>query len=388
MLTLTRFIPQINALEAKLHSEPELSFREYGTTRLIDETLAALPGMVRVELGLETGTVWRLRGKGSGPAVGLRADIDAIRQTETLCRSDRSCRPGIMHACGHDVHTAALLGAAMLLSEMRDQLSGDVVFLFQPAEEVLRGAKHLVSKGLFEKVPFDMLFGLHNQPALPLGTVGIAEGPLMAGKDDFILDIHGKGGHGGLPDTCIDPIVAAAGVVNALQTVVSRNVSPLDAAVLSVCSIHGGTEENLVVEDVRLTGSLRTMRKEVRERALTRLHEIAETAAAAYGCSAKIQTERLTPSVCNSPRMTAIARRAAEAAFGKENIRTAAPCMGCEDFAVYGEHVPAFFYFLGSGRADGQSAPWHKSDFRAEPGTAAAGARLLAASALAAQGML
>jgi len=388
MLTLTHLIPLIDVLESKLHSEPELSFQEYDTTRLIDETLAALPGMVRVDMGLETGTVWRLKGAGRGPAVGLRADIDAIAQTETVCRSDRSCRAGIMHACGHDVHTAALLGAAMLLSEMREHLAGDVIFIFQPAEEVLRGAKDLVSKGLFEKAPFDMLFGLHNQPALPLGTVGIAEGPLMAGKDDFILDIHGKGGHGGLPDTCIDPIVAAAGVVNALQTVVSRNVSPLDAAVLSVCSIHGGTEENLVVEDVRLTGSLRTMRMEVRERALTRLREIAETTAAAYSCSTTIQTERLTPSLCNSPHMTAIAKRAAQAAFGAENIRTATPCMGCEDFSVYGEHVPAFFYFLGSGCADGQSAPWHKGDFRAEPGTASAGARLLAASVLTAQGIL
>ena len=388
MLNLTHLIPQINAIETKLHSEPELSFREYGTTRLIDETLTALPGTVRVELGLETGTVWRLKGAKEGPTVGLRADIDAIRQEECVCRSDRSRRAGIMHACGHDVHTAALLGAAMALSEMRERLAGDAVFIFQPAEEVLRGARHLVSKGLFEKAPFDMLFGLHNQPALPLGTVGITEGPLMAGKDDFILDIHGKGGHGGLPDTCIDPIVAAAGVVNALQTVVSRNVSPLDAAVLSVCSIHGGTEENLVVEDVRLTGSLRTMRKEVRERALQRLREIGETTAAAYGCSAKLQTERLTPSVINSREMTLLARKAAQAVFGAENIRSAVPCMGCEDFAVYGEHVPSFFYFLGSGRADGQSAPWHKSDFRAEPGTVIAGARLLAAGVLAAQGLL
>lgn len=384
----TRLVSEIQKIEAQLHAQPELSFEEHETTRLIEEVLMRLPGFSRVELGLTTGTVWRLTGMKAGPVVGLRADIDAIRQEEQVQRPDRSRHAGIMHACGHDVHTASLLGAAMALSEMRESLCGDVVFIFQPAEEILQGAKKLIARGLFEKAPLDMLFGLHNQPALPFGTVGIKEGPLMAGKDDFVLELHGKGGHGGMPESCTDPIVAACSLVNALQTVVSRNVSPLDAAVLSVCSIHGGTEENLIVDKVRLTGSLRTMREAVRSRALERLQAICETGAAAYECRAELRIVPLNGPVDNSNAMTAIAKRAATAACGIENLRAAQPSMGCEDFAAYAPYVPSFFYFLGSGEKEVDNPLWHKPDFRCAPGTAVMGAKLLTSSVLAAQGII
>lgn len=379
---------RIEALEAQLHAWPELSFAEYETTRCIAEAMGCLPGFAPVELGLDTGSVWRLQGGREGPVVGLRADIDAIRQTEQVERPDRSRQAGVMHACGHDVHAAGLLGAAMALSGMRERLRGDVVCIFQPAEEILQGAKKMINQGLFEKAPMDMLFGLHNQPALPLGMVGIKEGPLMAGKDDFVLEIQGKGGHGGLPESCVDPIVAACGVVNALQTVISRNISPLDAAVLSVCSIHGGTEENLIVDRVRLTGSLRTMGEQVRQRALERMQAICETGAAAYGCRATLTMIPLNGPVDNSPAMAALARQAAGAALGPKCICAAQPSMGCEDFAAYGAHVPSFFYFLGSGDPAGGSAPWHKADFRCAPGTAVLGAELLVNSVLSAQGLL
>lgn len=386
--TVRRFAQEIRTFEAATHAYPELSFAEFETTRRIEQVLAALPGMSRIDLGLPTGTVWRLHGAHVGATIGLRADIDAIAQEEQVDREDRSTREGIMHACGHDVHAAALLGAAMALSASRDKLHGDVIFIFQPAEELLQGARTVIQHGLFEKAPMDMFFGLHNQPALPLGTVGIWEGSLMAGKDDFILEIIGKGGHGGMPETCDDPIVAACGVVGALQTIVSRNINPLDAAVLSVCSFHGGTEENLIVDRVRLTGSLRTMQSTVRERALERLHTISEAGASAYGCHAELSVTRLTGSVNNSREMTALAKQAAAATVGFENLRTPTPSMGCEDFALYGEHVPSFFYFLGSGTSEGQSAPWHKPNFRCTDGTSLIGAELLANSVLAAQGIL
>lgn len=386
--TVARIAQDIRNIEAELHANPELSFSETGTTRLIERVLASLSGFSRIDLGLSTGTVWRLHGGHTGPTVGLRADIDAIAQQEQVARADRSVRDGIMHACGHDVHTASLLGAAMALSEQRDRLHGDVIFLFQPAEEILQGAKTLIDHGLFEKAPMDMLFGLHNLPALPSGTVGIREGALMAGKDDFILEIIGKGGHGGMPETCEDPIVAACGVVGALQTIVSRNVSPLDAAVLSVCSFHGGTEENLIVDRVRLTGSLRTMRQQVRERALERLRTISEAGAAVYGCRAELTVTPLNGPVTNGTEMTALARRAATVTVGEHNLRTPEPNMGCEDFAVYGSHVPSFFYFLGSGDPAGENAPWHKPNFRCAEGTSRIGAELLANSVLATQGCL
>jgi len=379
---------KIHHAEAELHAHPEPSFREYETTKRIDSLLSTLPGFSRMDLGLATGSVWRLQGAQKGITVGLRADIDAIAQQETVNRPDRSQHDGLMHACGHDVHTAGLLGAAMALSAISDRLCGDVIFLFQPAEEILQGAKHLVRQGLFEKAPMDVLFGLHNQPALPCGTVGIREGSLMAGKDDFVLEIIGKGGHGGLPESCTDPIVAACGVVGTLQTVVSRNVSPLDAAVLSVCSFHGGTEENLIVDRVRLTGSLRTMSPAVRERALERMQTISESGAAAYGCRAELTVTPLNGPVINSAAMTVIARRAAQATVGNANIRTPDPSMGCEDFAVYGEHVPSFFYFLGSGDPTRENAPWHKPDFQCAAETSLIGARLLTNSVLAAQNRL
>lgn len=388
--TLNGFAKDLEQIEAHLHARPELSFAERETTAYIVSHMEAL-GLERIELGMETGAVFRLRCKDKkGPTVGLRADIDAIRQQEAVERPDRSQNGGCMHACGHDVHTTGLLGAAMALCALRESLRGDVVFLFQPAEETLRGAKAMIGAGLFTKAPMDMLFGLHNLPGAPLGTVGVKEGPLMADKVDFVIEVYGRGGHGSTPEKCEDPLVAACALVGALQTVVSRNTAPMDAAVLSVCSIHGGTEENLIVDKIRMTGSLRTLSAAVRDRALARMREIVESGAAAYGCRAKLETEHICEGLCNGAQMEAIARRAADAARGAENIFTPTPSLGSEDFSAYGAHVPSFFYFLGSGEPEkaADNPPWHKPDFRCAPGTALASARLLTASVLTAQGIL
>lgn len=385
METLSAAVAErIAAIESDLHAHPERSFQERRTTALIERELVAL-GFAIIDLGLETGVVARFDTGKRGRTVGLRADIDAICQLEAVDRPDRSTIPGVMHACGHDVHASALLGAAMLLSENKAALSGDVVLIFQPAEEILAGSRALISHGLFEKAPLDVLFGLHNLPALPVGTAGVKEGPLMSGKDDFTLTVHGRGGHGGMPHKCVDPIVAAAAIVSALQTVVSRSIDPFDSAVVSVCSIHGGTPENLVVDTVTMTGSVRTLSPGARTTALKRIREIAQNTADAYGCTVELDFEEKALAVTNSPDMTMFARAAAIEAVGRENVLSPSPVLASEDFSFYGERVPSFFYFLGSGLPDVENAAWHSANFHAAPGTAECGARLYYESVIAAQ---
>lgn len=377
-------LARLAAMEARLHQYPETSLNERSTTGLIVSELVPL-GFSIVDLGLPTGVVARLAAGKRGKTVGLRADIDAICQNECADRPDKSRVQNVMHACGHDVHTSALLGAAMLLTENLDRLSGDVVLIFQPAEEILEGSRLLIEHGLFTKAPMDLLFGLHNLPSLPVGTVGVKGGPLMSGKDDFVLTVHGRGGHGGMPHKCVDPVVAACGIVSAMQTIVSRNVDPLDSAVVSVCSIHGGTPDNLVVDEVTLTGSVRTLTKSTRGVILERIAAIAQNGAAAYGCTAELAFSQKALTVDNSSAMTALATRAAVKAVGCENLRTPETVLASEDFSFYGEHVPSFFYFLGSGIAGRENAPWHSPSFQAAPETASVGARLYYESVLAAQ---
>lgn len=382
--SLTEYTERI---ASRLHRRPEVSFAEHETTQLIREELTAL-GIPAVGLGLDTGVVARLAARGDGAVVGLRADIDALPLTEAAGRPDRSENAGVMHACGHDVHAAALLGAARLLSACRGRLQADVVFVFQPAEEVLLGAASLIAHGLFEKAPMDLLFGLHNAPWLAAGTVGVHTGALMSAKDDFTITVRGRGGHGGMPEQCADPIVAACGVMTALQTVVSRNVSAFDAAVVSVCSIHGGTADNLIVDEVTMTGSVRTMSESVRKTVLMRLSTIVRDVSSAYGCRGGLSAVHKAPALVNGEETAKLARFAAQKTVGAAGVADVAPCMASEDFAVYGARVPSFFYFLGCGAPGAENAPWHSARFAAAPGTAALGAELLKNSVLAAQDLL
>lgn len=378
------FAREILALESDLHQNPEPSFHERRTTALLKDRLSAL-GYEILDLPLPTGVVARLSTGRPGRTVALRADLDAIAQTETTGRPDASRNPGFMHACGHDVHTAALFGAALLLRSYSSQLAGDVVLIFQPGEEVLEGSRSLMEAGLFEKAPVDCLFGLHNAPELPVGTVGITEGPLMAGKVDFSLKIMGKGGHGGMPHRCVDPIVASAGIISALQTIVSRNVDPMEQAVVSVCSIHGGTPENLIVDAVDLTGSIRALSPDTLQKVLDRFSEIVESGARTYGCKAQLELAEKALPLINPQAIARIARRAGAAAFGEENILPPWPVLASEDFSFYGTELPSFFYFLGSGRPGETNTPWHSPNFQAARDTSLWGARLYFESVLSAQ---
>lgn len=374
---------ELRALKDELHRHPELSFQEVRTTALLKEKLDGL-GLERVDLGMEIGVVALLRGAKPGGTVALRADIDAIAQQEAPHDGALSCTDGIMHGCGHDFHTVGLYGAARLLAAQRETLAGNVVFLFQPAEEVTQGAQAMLDHGLLDKLPEKprYLFGLHNRPELPAGTIAVMEGPVMAGKSHFTITLHGKSGHGGSPHKCTDVIVAGAAVVNALQTVVSRDTDPLDSVVCSVLSIHAGTPDNFVPDVLTMTGSIRFHQEWAHQKARRRLEDLTTGVAAAYGCTAEVAFHPGVPATVNSPELTALARKAALELVKPDKVAAPRPDMGSEDFAVFGQHIPAFFYWLGSG-FPGQANPcWHNEHFRTDDSALPLAAALLAQSAL------
>lgn len=374
---------ELRDLKDELHRHPELSFQEERTTALLREKLAGL-GLELVDLGMETGVVALLRGAKPGGTVALRADIDAIAQQEAPHGGALSCTDGIMHGCGHDFHTVGLYGAARLLTAQRETLTGNVVFLFQPAEEVTQGAQAMLDHGLLDKLHEKpgYLFGLHNRPELTTGTIAVMEGPVMAGKSHFTITLHGKSGHGGSPHKCTDVIVAGAAVVNALQTVVSRDTDPLDSVVCSVLSIHAGTPDNFVPDTLTMTGSIRFHQEWAHEKACRRLEELTAGVAAAYGCTAEVAFHPGVPATVNSPELTALARKAALTLVEPDKVVAPRPDMGSEDFAVFGQHIPAFFYWLGSG-FPGQANPcWHNEHFRTDDSALPLAAALLAQSAL------
>ena len=374
---------ELRGFKDELHRRPELSFQEIRTTALLKQALTDL-GLELIDLGMDTGAVALLRGGTPGGTVALRADIDAIAQQEAPHEGVVSQVGGIMHGCGHDFHTTGLYGAAKLLAGRREALAGNVVFLFQPAEEVTQGAQAMLDHGLLDKLPERprYLFGLHNRPELPAGTIAVMEGPVMAGKSHFALTLHGKSGHGGSPHKCTDVVVAGAAVVNALQTVVSRDTDPLDSVVCSVLSIHAGTPDNFVPDTLTMTGSIRFHQERAHQKACKRLEELTLGVAAAYGCSAEVAFHPGVPATVNSPKLTALARKAALALVEPDKVVSPRPDMGSEDFAVFGRHIPAFFYWLGSGFPGRDNPCWHNEHFRTDDSALPLAAALLAESAL------
>ena len=379
---------QLLDIEADLHSHPELSWEETRTTQKIVEILRGLPGIELIDTGAKTGAVARLAG-GPGPAIALRADIDAIPQHEEVRRPDVSLYDGKMHGCGHDIHTTSLLGAAMALCQRRSDLRGDVYFIFQPAEELLTGAEYLVEKcGLFQKIHPAAIFGLHNYPELPVGTAGVKLGQLMSYKDVFELRFVGRSGHSSTPQKNIDPIVAAAAFIQAVQTIVSRNVGPLDQAVVSIYQVHAGSPGSMVVEDALVTGNIRTLDETVRQRVLQRFEQIAKGTAETYECQLQLDLHPIVPGVNNSPEMYQIARAAAAASLGEPAVETPPVNLASEDFSIYSRYAPSFFYFLGSGTPGREVYLWHSAHFHGDERAPIYGAALLAQSVLTAQAML
>lgn len=377
---------KILAFRRDMHMHPELSHEEFETTRKIREFLASLPGVEFLELPdtskVKTGVVARIRGALPGPETGLRADIDALPVQEPDGLAWKSQCDGKMHACGHDTHTSALLGAAMILSRLRDRLPGTVDLLFQEAEETTKGCREMLDAGLFSVIHPSHFFGMHNRPEVPEGQVVIQTGGLMSAKSNFIIRIKGKGGHGAMPDLCIDPIVCAGAVVMSLQTIVSRNIAPTDSAILTIGAIHGGTVENLIADSVEMKGCVRALSTEAKELEVRRLEKIVRSTAEAYQCQAEIEYRETIPLVYNSPEMTALAGRAATRIVGKENCVTATPTVASEDFSQIMELVPSYFYWIGSAIPGRPFYAWHNPHFQASDKAVTVGAEVLASSAV------
>lgn len=347
----------------RIHRYPEISAREYETTGLLREEL----GKLSLELPAEqpkTGVIALLRGGKPGPTIALRADIDALPVAEAEEHEIRSEITGVMHACGHDFHTASLLGAAMALCERRSDLPGNVLFIFQPAEEQCFGAEEVIATGIFEKYPPDAFFSLHVMPDIPLGKVGIRPGPMMAAQGCFNIQVTGKGGHGALPHLSKNPILAAAGIIDALQTIRSRWADPTQPFSLSVCSIHGGSACNIIPDQVTLEGTFRYAQESYREAAKEQVIRICESVAAAHECSAKCSFFREIYPLVNDEKLCNIARKAAAEIYGEENLLVQDFRMISEDFGFFRQIAPIFMYHVGVGNPEGTSPGLHNSRFQ------------------------
>ncbi|MBW5449274.1 amidohydrolase [Cohnella sp. CFH 77786] len=370
---------RLAAARRHLHAHPELSLEEYETTATIRGWLGEADIRI-VEYPLKTGVIAEVGGLLGGPVVALRADIDALPVQEKTGLPFASTVPGRMHACGHDFHTAALLGAALLLKERERELAGTVRLIFQPAEEKALGAGQVIASGALRGV--QAIFGLHNKPDLPVGTVGIKAGPLMAAADGFAVEVEGRGSHAAVPEAGLDPIVGAAHIVTALQTIVSRNVSPLDSVVLSVTRFQGGASWNVIPDKASFDGTLRTFDEKVRTKVRERFEQVVHGVAAAYGTQASVRWIAGPPAVRNDAGWAETAVRTAEG-LGL-NVVSPLPSPAGEDFAFYRQQVPGLFVFLGT------SGPqeWHHPAFDVDERALPIGAKFLAALAVDAIGKL
>ncbi len=349
---ITEMHGELVELRRDIHAHPETAFEERRTSDIVARTLEAFG--IEVHRGLaKTGVVGRLRSGGSTRAVGLRADMDALPIQEMNAFAHRSRNDGRMHACGHDGHTAMLLGAARYLAETRN-FDGTVNFIFQPAEEGEGGGRAMVEEGLFERFPVEAVFGMHNWPGMPVGRFGLRAGPMMASSDVFEITVRGLGGHAALPHDGVDPIVVASAIVQALQTIVSRNVNPVDAGVVSVTQMRGGETWNVIPDEVVLRGTTRAFRPATQDLLENRLREIAEGLARAHGAEARVYYERRYPPTVNSAREAELCARVLEAMAGPENVeRDIDPVMGAEDFAFMLQAKPGCYIFIGNGPGEG-----------------------------------
>jgi len=353
--TIRAWLPELAALRRDLHSHPELGFDEHRTARRVAEQLKALGIEHHVGIG-RTGIVAVIPGRTNrtGRAVGLRADMDALPMQEENDFAHRSRYDGRMHGCGHDGHTTMLLAAARYLAQAR-AFDGTAVLIFQPGEEGYAGAKAMIEDGLFERFPVEQVFALHNWPALPAGTFGFTPGPAMAAADRVEITIHGRGGHGAHPHSAIDPVLVAAHVITAAQSIVARNVSPIDTAVVSLCSMQAGNPGamSVIPAHATLVGTVRTFRPATQDLIERRLAELVHAVASAFGATADVRYERVYPATVNHDGPTAFAIDVAEALVGPGNVvRDLDPSMGSEDFAFMLQARPGAFARLGQGGAE------------------------------------
>jgi hippurate hydrolase len=344
------------ALRRDLHMHPELGFEEHRTARIVCERLAALGIEHHAGIG-RTGVVAVIAGHGSasGRSVGLRADMDALPMQEENAFAHKSRYDGRMHGCGHDGHTTMLLAAARYLHETRN-FDGTAYLIFQPGEEGFAGAKAMIDDGLFLRFPAERVFALHNWPGLPPGRIGITPGPAMAAADRIEISIDGRGGHGAHPHAAIDPVLVAAHIITAAQSIVSRNVNPIDTAVVSICAMQAGNPGamSVIPAHAKLVGTVRTFRPATQDMIERRLNELIPAIASALGAKATLKYERVYPATVNNGREAEFAAQVAEGLIGAENVvRNLDPSMGSEDFSFMLQAKPGAFARLGQGGAEG-----------------------------------
>ncbi|MGE5641949.1 MAG: M20 metallopeptidase family protein [Byssovorax cruenta] len=345
--------PYTQSLRRDFHIHPELGFREIRTGGIVAKELEALGIEVTKGVG-KTGVVGLLEGAKSGPTLLLRFDMDALPITEETGAEYASQNQGVMHACGHDGHTAIGLTVARMLHACREELAGTIKFCFQPSEEGnngedVGGNEMMMRDGVLDAPKVDKTLALHLWNEKPLGWLGIAGGPVMAGAEIFTIKITGKGGHGAIPQQTVDPIVAAAHIINAVQTIVSRNVAPLETAVVSVTTVNSGTAFNVIPQTAELTGTIRTFDPSVRQKVVDRFEQIARGVGEALGCQVDVDVKRMTPALINDDEIAATVQNSARRVLSESELDTAAyTTMGAEDMAFMQEKVPGCFFFVGS----------------------------------------
>jgi hippurate hydrolase len=350
---IAAFHPELTALRRDLHAHPELGFEEHYTVQRVVEALKVC-GVDDIHTGIgKTGVVALIHGRqrSSGQMIGLRADMDALPITEQNDFAWRSTKPGMMHGCGHDGHTAMLVGAARYLAETR-QFDGTAVLIFQPGEEGFAGAKAMIEDGLFDHFPVKAVYGMHNWPQMKPGTVGVNPGPMMAAADRITIEITGKGGHGAHPYLAVDPVLVSAHIITAVQSIVSRNVRAIDSAVISLCAMQAGDMGafSVVPGKATLVGTVRSFRPDVQDLVERRLNEVCSGVALGLGASAHVHYERMYPATINTAEEARFAADVAQKLVGPEHVdRQMDPSMGAEDFSFMLQAKPGAYLRLGQG---------------------------------------
>lgn len=369
---------RVVAWRRHLHQYPELSYQEKETSAFVAEKLESFGWKVRIGIG-GYGVVADLEGKGPGKCIALRADMDALPIQDAKQAEYASKVPGVMHACGHDGHTAQLLGAAELLSKTRTEWSGSVRLLFQPAEEIPPGgAQAMIRDGALDGV--DEIYGIHLWSQFPVGTVQTVSGPIMAASDEFRITIRGKGGHGGLPHQAVDALTIGAHFTVNVQSIISRSLDPIEPGVITIGSMHAGSTFNVIAEECKIQGTVRTMSNEMRMLLKQRLEEVLEGTCRMFGAAYEIDYIWGYPPVVNHPEQTERAICIAKELFGEEAVATCRPMMASEDFAYYLENIPGCFLFVGAGNEQIR-APHHHPMFDIDERSLEMGVRLMYALA-------
>lgn len=381
---LNSILPELISLRRTLHAYPELSFQEYETSRLLRERLNSIPGLEVTPGFADTGIVATLNRHKPGPCIAFRADMDALPIQEQSGKLYSSKRDGIMHACGHDGHMACLIGAAQLLSTVRDSLSGPVKFIFQPAEEFGAGAERMIQDGALRDPDATAIFALHGWPELEVGTIAITPGAIMAGDDEFCIRIDGVGAHAAQPHRGIDPVVVASHIILGLQSVVSRLTDPTKALVVTIGKIESGSSSNIIPEYAVLHGTVRALNDEVRTSALIEIGKIAAGIAKSFGATSAIEWTDGCPVVVNDVKATSFVDDIARQMSAIQSIKTDMfPIMAAEDFAFYQREIPGAFIALGLRPENQQKIPGlHQSGFDFTDGALETGVLLFTELAL------